>query len=52
MLEEGLKEFSASMDANERWKTIASNVPDKTKKQCVARFKALKAGRLQGWGSA
>ena len=43
-LEEGLKTYPSSMDKNERWKAIAANVAGKTKKECVARYKELRAG--------
>ncbi|CAM9216098.1 unnamed protein product, partial [Heterosigma akashiwo] len=42
-LEEGLKKHPASMDKNERWSAISAGVEGKTKKQCVERFKALRA---------
>jgi DnaJ family protein C protein 2 len=29
-------------DKNERWRLVAADVPGKTKKQCVARFKELR----------
>jgi DnaJ family protein C protein 2 len=42
LLQEGLAKFPASMDKNERWSSIAKGVPGKTKKECVARFKAIR----------
>jgi len=41
-LELALREFPASMEAQERWTKIAEKVPGKTKKQCVDRFKQLR----------
>jgi Myb-like DNA-binding domain len=41
-LEAALAKFPASMDKNERWKSIATAVGSKNKKQCVARFKVLR----------
>lgn len=41
-LQDGLVNYPASMDKNERWTSIAKGVPGKTKKQCVQRFKAIR----------
>lgn len=41
-LEAALKRFPATMEKNERWRSIAEAVPGKTKKQCVARFKDIR----------
>lgn len=41
-LEAALKKYPATMDKNERWKSISEAVPGKTKKQCVARFKEVR----------
>lgn len=41
-LEDALRTYPASMDKNERWTKIAAAVPDKTKKDCVKRFKELR----------
>ncbi|GBG33416.1 DnaJ-like subfamily C member 2 [Hondaea fermentalgiana] len=41
-LDAALAEFPASMDKNERWKSIAKAVPGKTKRDCVDRFKKLR----------
>lgn len=41
-LEEGLANFPASMDKNERWTSITKLVTGKTKKQCVDRFKVIR----------
>ena len=40
-LEAALKRYPGSLPANERWTKIASDVPDKNKKQCVERFKYI-----------
>lgn len=42
MLEVALKKYPANLPAKERWEKIASEVPDKTMKECVERFKYLK----------
>lgn len=48
-LENALRKYPGTMDKNERWNKIAEDVPGKTRKDCVARFKflsdALKAGK-------
>jgi hypothetical protein len=36
-----LKKYPSSLSANERWAEIAKDVPGKTKKQCVDRYKHL-----------
>ena len=41
-LEQALREFPPSIEANERWTKIAEKVTGKTKKQCVDRFKQLR----------
>lgn len=40
-LEAALKKFPSSLPANERWTNIGNEVPGKTKKQCVDRYKYL-----------
>ncbi len=35
--------FPASMDKNERWKSIADGVEGKSKKECAERYKQLRA---------
>lgn len=42
-LEAALKKYPASMDKNERWRSIAEAVPGKTKKDCVVRYKQIVA---------
>ena len=42
-LQEGLKQFPVTMDKNERWTSIAKGVDGKNKKECVQRFKAIRA---------
>lgn len=42
-LQEGLKTYPATMDKNERWTSIAKGVDGKSKKECVERFKAIRA---------
>jgi len=42
-LEKALRDFPASLDKNERWSSIADAVSGKTKRDCVARFKELRA---------
>jgi hypothetical protein len=41
--EKALTKFGAKMEKNERWKKIGEAVPRKTKKECVDRFKVLRA---------
>ena len=41
-LEDGLKQFPASMDKAERWTNIAAGVTGKTRKDCINRYKQLK----------
>lgn len=41
-LEAALVTYPASIAANERWSKIAADVPGRTKKECVARFKWLR----------
>lgn len=41
-LQEGLAKYPSSMDKNERWANIAKNVKNKSKKECVQRFKAIR----------
>lgn len=41
-LELALREFPATMEAQERWTKIAEKVTGKTKKQCIDRFKMLR----------
>lgn len=41
-LEAALVKHPASMPATERWASIAADVPGRTKKECVARFKLLR----------
>jgi len=45
-LEKALKEFPASLDPKERWEKISGAVGNKTKKQCVDRFKELRSAVL------
>ena len=42
-LEEALRTFGSTMEKNERWRCIAKAVNGKTKKECVARYKELRA---------
>jgi len=41
-LEDALAKHPASMSKQERWTKIAADVPGKTVKECVARFKAIR----------
>lgn len=41
-LERALAKYPGSMPANERWTKIAEDVPGRTKKECVARFKWIR----------
>lgn len=42
-LERGLLHFPSSLDKVERWSKISEMVPGKSKQQCLARYKFLKA---------
>lgn len=48
LLQEMLRKYPADMDKNERWKLISKGVPDKTKKECVQRFKSIRDAVRQG----
>lgn len=41
-LQEGLAKYPSTMDKNERWSNIAKGVKNKSKKECVQRFKAIR----------
>ena len=43
LLEAALREFPNTMEVNERWTAIAKRVGTRTKKECAARVKELKA---------
>ncbi|EPT30129.1 DnaJ domain-containing protein [Toxoplasma gondii ME49] len=45
-LEKALAKHPATMPANERWTAIAAEVPGKTKKECVERFRQIRAAIL------
>lgn len=47
-LEEAMRRFPATLDAGKRWAAIADCVTDKSKKQCIARFRTLRAILQQG----
>ncbi|KAL9181374.1 hypothetical protein ACHAXT_010179 [Thalassiosira profunda] len=47
LLQEMLRKFPADMEKNERWKAIAKGV-GKSKKECVARYKAIREALRQG----
>mmetsp|Transcript_16595 Transcript_16595/g.21771 ORF Transcript_16595/g.21771 Transcript_16595/m.21771 type:complete len:655 (-) Transcript_16595:817-2781(-) len=42
-LQLALKKYPASMEKNERWRKISAAVPTKTKKECVGRYKFIRA---------
>ena len=42
-LQKGLSKFPGSMEKNERWVQISKGVSGKTKKECVQRFKVIRA---------
>jgi len=46
-LEGALRKFPSSLEKNERWTKIANAVDGKSKRECVARFKELRAGLSQ-----
>lgn len=42
LLQDMLRKYPATMEKNERWKSIADGVPGRSKKECVERFKAIR----------
>lgn len=48
LLQDMLRKFPASMEKNERWKSIAEGVPGRSKKECVERFKAIREAVKKG----
>lgn len=46
-LQNALAQFPATMEKNARWTAIADAVPDKSKKQCVQRFKTIREALLK-----
>lgn len=46
LLESGLKKFGAIPDAKEKWRSIAAEIPGRSAKECLARFKAVRAELL------
>ncbi|XP_026190623.1 dnaJ homolog subfamily C member 2 [Cyclospora cayetanensis] len=50
-LERALAKHPSSMPAAERWSAIASDVPGKTRKECIERFKQIRAAILASKGS-
>eukprot|EP00960_Hanusia_phi_P040407 754433-Hanusia_phi.AAC.1 len=56
LLEAAMKQFPSTMEASERWASIASKVPGRTKKECIERFKevkkALQASQRPAQGAA
>lgn len=42
-LEAALKQYPASLEKNERWRKISAAVPTRSKKECVTRYKYLRA---------
>lgn len=42
-LQKGLSTYPSSMEKNERWSSIANGVTGKSKKECVMRFKEIRA---------
>jgi len=43
LLEVALMQFPATMERHKRWRLVSKAVPSKTKKQCFARYKAVRA---------
>jgi DnaJ family protein C protein 2 len=41
-LERALRDFPASMDKTERWRSIAAAVPGRSRKECIERFKEIR----------
>ncbi|CDJ59422.1 DnaJ domain-containing protein, putative [Eimeria maxima] len=50
-LESALAKFPSTMPPQERWSAIAEEVPGKTRKECVERFKQIRAAILAAKGS-
>jgi DnaJ homolog subfamily C member 2 len=38
-----IQKYPSSLEKNERWNSIGAAVPGKTKKQCLERFKVVRA---------
>ena len=45
-LQDGLKRYPHTLDKNERWTCIAASVATRSKKECVARFKEIRAALM------
>lgn len=48
LLQEMLRKFPATIEKNERWKSIATGVTGRSKKECVERFKAIREAVKKG----
>lgn len=48
LLQEMLRKYPASMEKNERWKSISAGVTGRSKKECVERFKAIREAVKKG----
>eukprot|EP00986_Skeletonema_menzelii_P011600 scaffold6046_cov158-Skeletonema_menzelii.AAC.4 len=48
LLQDMLRKYPATLEKNERWKSIAEGVSGRSKKECVERFKAIREAVKKG----
>jgi len=46
LLESGLVKFASIPDAKEKWRSIAAEIPGRSAKECLLRFKTIRAELL------
>eukprot|EP00563_Minutocellus_polymorphus_P007138 CAMPEP_0181046136 /NCGR_PEP_ID=MMETSP1070-20121207/14184_1 /TAXON_ID=265543 /ORGANISM="Minutocellus polymorphus, Strain NH13" /LENGTH=259 /DNA_ID=CAMNT_0023124719 /DNA_START=80 /DNA_END=857 /DNA_ORIENTATION=+ len=50
-LQDGLQTYPHTLDKNARWTSIAAGVPARSKRECVARFREIRAALMATTGS-
>ena len=45
-LQDGLQRYPHTLDKNARWTSIAAGVPARSKRECVARFREIRAALM------